>query len=460
MNVEQIPYRNKGILARVHSEDHEAYEGTFAVDADQLSIYPYGTRLHPDTWAVLKEYNWVWCPKQERFRAKWSPLAEDLTLLLCGEIHEEELTLEDRALERAERFSDFSSNRRRDAEAAHKRADQISDRFAAGQPILIGHHSEGRARRDRDRMDQAMSRACSNWDRAERWQARAQASLCHAASRNDIGTRRNRIATLEAELRSIERGMAGREDDPDALRCHNHVRMRIGYERTILQAQLEELGQEDISYQVGGRIGGALILRVNIARASSEISSLTVVDPRAEVSGTHWRDTYQLKAKSLHRYHYVPPTEESLQELTAWQANAKSAKPAKPKLVNCQETCELLVRLWNAQQRQRLRANPYIRVKESRVLNRTQAEYSDCSGGTYSPFNTAFINQHGNQYCWMLDGRTTDHQKLFRIRLSRSTSDGGPCPIYISDRPQAVNPHIGLLRDLVDQVEKQEAAHE
>src|SRR5690606_15904445 len=42
----------------------------------------------------------------------------------------------------------------RDAKATQhlERSDAIAERFELGQPILVGHHSEGRARRDQQRM--------------------------------------------------------------------------------------------------------------------------------------------------------------------------------------------------------------------------------------------------------------------------------------------------------------------
>ncbi|WP_132290495.1 DUF3560 domain-containing protein [Kribbella sp. VKM Ac-2568] len=42
---------------------------------------------------------------------------------------------------------------------------QISDHIPLGQPILVGHHSERRHRRDIERMDRLMQRrwSCRRW---------------------------------------------------------------------------------------------------------------------------------------------------------------------------------------------------------------------------------------------------------------------------------------------------------
>ena len=59
----------------------------------------------------------------------------------------------ERAEERANRFDDYRDNRLADATSAEKGVRAIMDSIPPGQPILVGHHSEARARRDKVRID-------------------------------------------------------------------------------------------------------------------------------------------------------------------------------------------------------------------------------------------------------------------------------------------------------------------
>ena len=55
---------------------------------------------------------------------------------------------EDRKERRIERYEALADKRSAESEARLNNANQISERFAFGQPILVGHHSEKKARRD------------------------------------------------------------------------------------------------------------------------------------------------------------------------------------------------------------------------------------------------------------------------------------------------------------------------
>jgi hypothetical protein len=65
-------------------------------------------------------------------------------------------TQAERRADRQDRIDTRANRLRGDASAQFRRADQISERFYGGQPILVGHHSEKGARRDHARMDNAM----------------------------------------------------------------------------------------------------------------------------------------------------------------------------------------------------------------------------------------------------------------------------------------------------------------
>ena len=121
---------------------------TYSPEDNKLRLYSVA-RLPPDLYAHVKAAGFIFAPRQELFVAPmWTPEREDLLIELCGEIDDEDATLVERAEERSERFTRYSERRTEDAERAQKAVSAIADGIPFGQPILVGHHSERRARRD------------------------------------------------------------------------------------------------------------------------------------------------------------------------------------------------------------------------------------------------------------------------------------------------------------------------
>lgn len=123
-----------------------------------------------------------------------------------GEAEEER---EEKAEGRAARFGEYVASAARSSEAAWKRSRDISERFAFGQPILVGHHSEGRARRDQARMDDAMRKSIGESDRAAHWTSRAQAAANYRQFKKDPGRTLRRLDKLRADLRAVEKWQRG-----------------------------------------------------------------------------------------------------------------------------------------------------------------------------------------------------------------------------------------------------------
>lgn len=78
--------------------------------------------------------------------------------------------------ERAKRLADAAVAVRQEADATYKRATQMTDVIPLGQPILVGHHSEGRDRRYRDRIHNMFGKAFELQNKAERLAQRAAAA--------------------------------------------------------------------------------------------------------------------------------------------------------------------------------------------------------------------------------------------------------------------------------------------
>lgn len=115
----------------------------------------------------------------------------------------------DRADARADRYATYSEKAAGRAEGAFKRAEQIGERFYGGQPILVGHHSEGRARSDQAKAHRAMSKSVAEAAKAEHWEQRAEAVERHAARMEAPDVINRRLVTLSARLRDVERKLQG-----------------------------------------------------------------------------------------------------------------------------------------------------------------------------------------------------------------------------------------------------------
>jgi hypothetical protein len=144
----------------------------------------------------------------------------------------------ERAEERADRFGEYAGSAAGRSHAAWQRSHQISERFAMGQPILVGHHSERGARRDQQRMDDAMRRSIAEDDKAGRWSGRAAAAAGYRARRESVPTTLRRIEKLEAEARLIRRRLEG--TDP----WHGSGRPAAGGYRKQLLSRAVRLAEE------------------------------------------------------------------------------------------------------------------------------------------------------------------------------------------------------------------------
>ncbi|UPT43185.1 MULTISPECIES: DUF3560 domain-containing protein [Streptomyces] len=199
-------------------------EGTSRGDgsAEILRLREYGrTQRQPFRWSRNLD---CWYLPHSRDHATYTPSLELLAQRLRDAGFEVTLTIdnadrrsfseaekerEEKAEGRAERFGGYADTAARTSEAAWKSSHEISERFAFGQPILVGHHSEGRARRDHARMDNAMRKSISERDRAQHWANREEAAANYERFRKDPGRTLRRLDKLRADLRAVEKWQRG-----------------------------------------------------------------------------------------------------------------------------------------------------------------------------------------------------------------------------------------------------------
>jgi len=155
--------------------------------------------------------------------------------------------------ERAERRADYHEEHAGKAAAASDAAWQaehrILDNIPLGQPILVGHHSERRHRRDLDRAESLRRRGMAESERSEYHSDRAEAADRYQAGRENIPTTLRRIEKLEADERRIRAGLVGRpeyyQDDAGDWKCRL-VKPSDGY-RVRLESELAAV-REQLTY--------------------------------------------------------------------------------------------------------------------------------------------------------------------------------------------------------------------
>lgn len=123
---------------------------------------------------------------------------------------------------RIERLEDAAARKRSEAASSFKRIEDIASIIPLGQPILVGHHSEKRNRRDLKRIDAGMRRGvAAQREAAELERAAQMAARNDAISSDDpevLTKLRAKLAALEAERAQIKAtNTACRKGDPTAL---------------------------------------------------------------------------------------------------------------------------------------------------------------------------------------------------------------------------------------------------
>lgn len=113
------------------------------------------------------------------------------------------MTYRERRLAKAERLREWADKRARKSVTAFQSAERIASGIPMGQPILVGHHSERRHRRDIDRMHNGMSKGVEHSKMADTMNSRA-ANIDAAADRAIYRDDPDAIERLTEKLEALE----------------------------------------------------------------------------------------------------------------------------------------------------------------------------------------------------------------------------------------------------------------
>lgn len=188
-------------------------------------------------------------------------------------IAEQEEQRKERAIGKSDRFSKYAASAAKRMQGAAARGHSIGQRFELGQPILVGHHSEARARRDQQRIVEASRKAYDEHKKSEHWAQRAAATEAHAERREDPSVVVRRIERLATELRDLERRIQGSpgfvDDRLQIIKPSPAYKERLEAEAAHTRAQIEHwqnsLGTRGLrpygpnDFRLGQAIGGGVV---------------------------------------------------------------------------------------------------------------------------------------------------------------------------------------------------------
>lgn len=290
---------------------HSAAEGSLA----------HGTARGDGSAPILKAHGWRWSgtlgawyqpqsrdrePRTvvlERTREQLTEAGLETTLEVdytTRSTEDVERDRDNRAQQRAQRLGDRAEAASKVSVEADARSRQISAGIPLGQPILVGHHSERRHRRDLERINQATRRSIDAEHLARDNERRAQLAATETARRRDPLAVARRIAALEREDRRLRRSIDGYTNAlgdtfkpatgayRDRLeRELNTATEQLGYWRRIRQLQVENGQATNYSRDTIAK-GDSVQYRgrwFEVLRANPKSVSV-----RSQVGGT-WTDT-------------------------------------------------------------------------------------------------------------------------------------------------------------------------
>ncbi len=102
---------------------------------------------------------------------------------------------------RIDRLESRAAKAQSESTAAYKAAHSIMEHIPPGQPILVGHHSEQRHRRDLDKIDRNMRKSVEADEKAGYYAARAEAAASNSAISSDDP---EAVEKLQAKLEGLQ----------------------------------------------------------------------------------------------------------------------------------------------------------------------------------------------------------------------------------------------------------------
>jgi hypothetical protein len=148
---------------------------------------------------------------------------------------------EERAIARAERFEQYADNAAERSNQLYKTNMNVLHAMA-GTPLLIGHHSEKRHRREREKIDNRMRRSIEEDKKAEHYKSRISSINWKLDNqKKDPTYLNNRIEENEKRLRTIEKNKK-RLSDYESRK--QEVTDKLDYFKGLLNELMQERAEQ------------------------------------------------------------------------------------------------------------------------------------------------------------------------------------------------------------------------
>lgn len=285
-------------------EEPLAMRATVSYDDGQVRVTLLN-RVGKERFAEIAEATGLnWRRAEQALAGPWSPWLEDRLRDRYGvELEPEEIDLRQVAAGRAEHYQQWGDNAAARRDAAAVAQDAILSRIPMGQPVQVGHHSEGRHRRDLARADGHMHRMVEEGERAEKWDGRAEQTVRHATRRYAAEALARRISELEAELRRKQRAVdeyAGKlQAEPDN-RQHAAGRSWAAHWVVFLTLRLERAREllAEAETAAGGDVAGSVAARLALpVEVGGGVSINAADDPRGGDTG--WYEVVRVNRRTI-----------------------------------------------------------------------------------------------------------------------------------------------------------------
>jgi hypothetical protein len=190
-----------------------------------------------------------------------------------------------------ERYEARADKAQDESRALYSRARGMADVIPFGQPILVGHHSEGRDRNYRNRIHNTFGKALDAQDKAAHYAQKAVTVGTGGISSDDPDA----IKKLRAELASAENSQDRMKAANKAIRTNKTPEMQaaalVGLGFT--EAQAVETIKPDFARRVGFPAYTLSNNNANITRIKGRIAELEKRSQRADVEKTGEGFTYR-----------------------------------------------------------------------------------------------------------------------------------------------------------------------
>jgi hypothetical protein len=208
----------KAEISIEHSGDGTLVHGTKQGDTEtNAALKAQGFRWSRNLGAWYQPRNISEPVRAQRAKALHSKLGGEggkssLTvgdLAKSGTADEQAQARVDSANRSAERNSAKAEALAKVSDERYKRAHDIGSHIPFGQPILVGHHSEGRHRSDLAKIDTNMRKSMAAQAASEEAARRAESATARANMQTDPKAAARRLERNQAELRKVQRTLHG-----------------------------------------------------------------------------------------------------------------------------------------------------------------------------------------------------------------------------------------------------------